>query len=163
MTSRYISGVVSDRVRERAGNRCGYCLSPQRYVLGKLEIEHILPQGLVGTNDEDNLWLSCRLCNSDKGVQTHGRDPLTGRRVRLFNPRQQEWRRHFQWSAEGTRIICRTASGRNDECASTQQHFRNHGQAAMGCSRMAPSGMTPEGVVRRSKSCDKSVDLLQYR
>lgn len=112
MTSRYIPRAVSERVRKQANDQCGYCLSQQRYVLGRLEIEHIIPQARGGTSEEENLWLSCRLCNSYKGTQTHGRDPLTGRRIRLFNPRRQNWNRHFVWSKNGTRVIGRTACGR---------------------------------------------------
>ncbi len=112
MTSRYIRRAVSERVRKQADNKCGYCLSQQRYVLGKLEIEHIVPQALGGTDDENNLWLSCRLCNSYKGAQTHGRVPLTGHRIELFNPRRQKWKRHFAWSKDGTRIVGRTSCGR---------------------------------------------------
>jgi 5-methylcytosine-specific restriction endonuclease McrA len=81
---------IPDRVRERvrrdAGNRCGYCLSPQRLVLGTLEIEHIEPVGAGGSDAEGNLWVACRLCNNFKGVQTEAVDPETGQRVRLFNP-----------------------------------------------------------------------------
>jgi len=47
-----------------------------------------------------------------KGQQPHGRDPLTGRRVRLFHPRRQRWRRHFQWSLDGTMILGQTVTGR---------------------------------------------------
>ncbi len=68
-------------------------------------MEHIHPEGLGGTNEEENLWLACRLCNGFEGIQTHGRDPITGRRVKLFNPRRQRWKRHFTWSSDGTRII----------------------------------------------------------
>jgi len=39
-------------------------------------------------------------------------DPLSGRRVRLFNPRRQQWKRHFRWSEDGTLIIGQTACGR---------------------------------------------------
>jgi hypothetical protein len=112
MTSRYLGRALRQRVREQAGDRCGYCLSHQRYVLGRLEVEHILPRARGGGSNEGNLWLSCRVCNSYKGTKTHGRDPLTGRRPRLFNPRRQEWARHFSWSDCGTRILGRTACGR---------------------------------------------------
>ena len=112
MSPRSISTSIRRRVREAAGNRCGYCQSSQRYVLGLLEIEHIIPKARGGSDDETNLWLACRMCNSFKGAQERGRDPLSGRRVRLFHPRRQRWRRHFSWSEDGTRIIGRTACGR---------------------------------------------------
>ncbi|WP_246163106.1 HNH endonuclease [Brasilonema sennae] len=82
------------------------------YALGLLEIEHIIPKAKGGTEDEDNLWLACRLCNGYKGIQTDTVDPVTGRRVKLFNPRKQEWSRHFEWGEDGTQIIGRTACGR---------------------------------------------------
>jgi hypothetical protein len=112
MTSSYISKAIRERVRRQAGSRCGYCLSHQRFILGKLEIEHIIPQARGGSSEEDNLWLSCRLCNGYKGTKTYGRDPLTGRRIKLFNPRRQKWSRHFAWSADVTRIIGLTVCGR---------------------------------------------------
>lgn len=97
---------------EQAGHRCGYCLAHQQYVYEKLQIEHIEPRVLGGSDDEDNLWLACSLCNRYKSDKTHGRDPVTGRRVRLFNPRRQKWKRHFRWSEDGTEIIGRTVCGR---------------------------------------------------
>ncbi len=112
MSSSQISEEVRARVRIQAKNQCGYCRSLQKYVLGVLEIEHIIPKALGGTDDEENLWLSCRLCNSFKGVQTHGRDPVTNRKVKLFNPRQQKWSRHFAWTNNGTHIMGLTACGR---------------------------------------------------
>jgi len=64
------------RVREWAQHQCGYCQSPQKYVFGKLEIEHIIPRATGGTDDEDNLWLACRLCNGFKAAQTHADDRI---------------------------------------------------------------------------------------
>ncbi len=112
MTARKIAEDLSSRVRVAAENRCGYCLTHQRYAMQVLEIEHIIPKATGGTDDEDNLWLACRLCNNAKGIQTHGYDPQTRRRVRLFNPRTQKWRRHFYWSDDGTWVNGRTACGR---------------------------------------------------
>lgn len=107
-----IPAEVKARVRASARHRCGYCLAHQRYMLLVLEMEHIIAKAKGGSDDESNLWLSCRLCNNGKGTQTHARDPLTGRRVKIFNPRTQCWYRHFKWSEDGTEIIGRTASGR---------------------------------------------------
>jgi hypothetical protein len=52
------------------------------------------------------------MCNNFKGVQTEGWDPLTGRTVQLFNPRRQRWSDHFEWSADGTRVLGKTPPGR---------------------------------------------------
>jgi hypothetical protein len=107
-----VSDIVRRRIREQAGDRCGYCRSHQHYVLGPLEIEHLIPTAGGGSDDEENLWLACRLCNGYKGSQIAAVDPLTGRRVRLFNPRRQRWARHFRWSADGVVVQGRTATER---------------------------------------------------
>ena len=122
MSPGHVSEAVRARVRAQARNRCGYCQSPQQYVLGLLEIDHIIPTARGGTNDEENLWLACRLCNGFKATQMQARDPLTGRRVRLFHPRRQRWSRHFLWSEDGTRIIGRTACGRTTVVALQLNH-----------------------------------------
>jgi hypothetical protein len=103
---------VADRVREAAGNRCGYCLSPQHLVLARLEIEHIVPRSRGGSNDESNLWLSCPLCNRHKASRVSATDPETGQEVPLFNPRRQRWSEHFRWTSDGLRAVGLTATGR---------------------------------------------------
>ncbi len=112
MSSTKISEEVRTIVRFEAQNRCGYCRSLQKYVLGMLEIDHIIPKAKGGTDDESNLWLACRLCNNFKATQTHRQDPETNRQVKLFNPRTQQWNKHFTWSEDGTHIIGLTACGR---------------------------------------------------
>lgn len=112
MSSPDVSLLIRQRVREAACDWCGYCLSPQRYVMGKLEIEHIIPRSRGGSDDESNLWLSCGLCNRYKGSQITGIDPLNGATVMLFNPRTQVWREHFRWSPDGTNILGLTPIGR---------------------------------------------------
>lgn len=107
-----ISEALRQRVREAAQDRCGYCLSPQRFVLGKLEIEHLIPRSAGGSEEEVNLWLSCSLCNRYKGAQTSAVDPLTNSSEPLFNPRQENWNTHFSWSADGVRIEGLTPVGR---------------------------------------------------
>ncbi len=106
------SSSLRQRIRGAARDRCGYCLSSQRYVMAKLEIEHIIPRALGGTEDESNLWLSCSLCNRYKGSQVMGVDPLDGKRAPLFNPRTQTWAEHFRWSPDGIFILGRTPTGR---------------------------------------------------
>lgn len=110
--SPHISDSLRQRIREQADYRCGYCLCHQNYVFAPLEIDHIIPVVLGGTDDEENLWLACPMCNSFKGTQAYVYDPVTGQRTRLFNPRSQKWARHFQWSEDGIKIIGRTVAGR---------------------------------------------------
>lgn len=100
------------RVRSAFGNRCSYCLAAQRYILSKLEIEHIIPFALGGGNDEWNLCLACRLCNLHKSWQIEAIDPITKAVVALFNPRAQAWSDHFQWSQDGAMIVGLTPVGR---------------------------------------------------
>ena len=107
-----VSITLRNNLSIQAKNRCGYCLAHQEYIPWILEIEHIIPKSKGGTDNEENLWLACHSCNLFKSDQTNRRDPLTGRRVRLFNPRRQQWKRHFGWSEDGTIIIGRTACGR---------------------------------------------------
>jgi HNH endonuclease len=107
-----ISEELRAKIRTQANNQCGYCRSLQKYVLGILEIEHIIPKALGGSDDEENLWLACRLCNNYKGIQTNATDPVTNRKVKLYNPRKQKWSQHFEWTNDESNIIGITACGR---------------------------------------------------
>jgi len=103
---------LRQRIAEQAHHRCGYCLT-QEVVSGiPLTLEHIIPKAEGGQDVEENLWLSCRLCNEAKGVLTEAIDPQTGVTVPLFNPRTQVWAEHFTWSEDGTRIFGQTSTGR---------------------------------------------------
>ncbi len=77
-----------------------------------IHIEHIMPLAAGGETIEDNLWLSCPLCNGHKATKTHDLDPLTDETVQLFNPRHQDWFEHFRWSENGQEIIGLTPVGR---------------------------------------------------
>jgi hypothetical protein len=107
-----ISEVVCARVRQRARDRCGYCRSPQHLVFGWLEIEHVVPVARGGLDDESNLWLACRFCNTFKSDAVDAIDPVSGLRVPLFDPRVLVWGDHFRWSEDGTHILGLTPTGR---------------------------------------------------
>ena len=117
-----ISPRLQRQVKEAAHYRCGYCLTSQDIIGQQMHLEHLLPRAAGGLSVEENLWLACPACNEFKGVQTHAIDPVTGRRVRLFNPRKQKWKRHFQWSADGTEIIGKTPIGRATVVALQMNH-----------------------------------------
>ena len=98
-------------VRERAGRRCEYCHLPDAAApAASFHIEHIVAKQHGGGDAPDNRCWSCHRCNLKKGPNLTGRDPATGKVVRLFNPRRQRWTRHFEWS--GATLVGRTACGR---------------------------------------------------
>ena len=80
--------------------------------MSKLEIEHIVPKSKGGSDAEENLWLSCGLCNRYKGTQTEGLDAETQTLAALFDPLRQIWTEHFAWSADETQIVGVTPTGR---------------------------------------------------
>lgn len=98
-----IARKIQARVRKEAKNRCGYCLLPQEILMGKLEIEHLLPLASGGTDEEENLWLACRDCNSYKSYKVYGFDEETKENVKLFNPRTQSWHEHFKFNENLTK------------------------------------------------------------
>ncbi len=80
--------------------------------MGQLQIDHILPEAKGGNDDEDNLCLACEFCNQHKWTKTDWPDPVTGKRVKLFNPREQDWKEHFFWNKDGSEIFGLTKAGR---------------------------------------------------
>jgi hypothetical protein len=107
-----VSAKLRDVIIQTAKNRCGYCRTPQNLVPIPFEIEHILPKAAGGTDDEENLWLSCGVCNSFKHAKTHAVDPITKEEVRIFNPRTQDWNEHFEFSSDNSEILGKTVCGR---------------------------------------------------
>lgn len=108
----YISEEVRSQVRRDCRDRCSYCQALQQYILGTLEIDHIIPKVDGGSDEAENLCLACRLCNSYKSAQTSGLDPETCEKIPLFNPRKQQWSDHFKWSENSVYTIGKTNCGR---------------------------------------------------
>jgi 5-methylcytosine-specific restriction endonuclease McrA len=63
---------VRDEVRARFGGRCVYCSIE---VVGEhnhprqASVDHVMPVVAGGSDDPENLVLSCRSCNSRKGTR----------------------------------------------------------------------------------------------
>ncbi|MCB8944649.1 MAG: HNH endonuclease [Ardenticatenaceae bacterium] len=121
---------IRDQIAAEAKHRCGYCLM-QEVVSGiPLTLEHIVPQAKDGSDETENLWLSCRLCNEAKHVLTEHQDPQTGEMVPLFNPRYQIWHDHFRWHENGTIMVGLTAVGRATiEALSLNSELRQRSRA----------------------------------
>jgi len=98
------------QVRDRAQGRCEYCLVHEDDAIYPHEPDHVIAEKHGGTTSLENLAWSCFLCNRFKGSDLSSIDPLTNEPALLFNPRKQQWRRHFRLN--GGRIDPLTACGR---------------------------------------------------
>jgi hypothetical protein len=98
------------QVRERASDRCEYCLLPQHGSVLPHEIDHIRARKHRGPTSLENTCLACAQCNAAKGPNVAGYDPLTGALVALFNPRVDIWSKHFAY--DGAVLRGRTPEGR---------------------------------------------------
>src|SRR5258705_13210634 len=113
MTPTRISAALRQQVRERAGQRCEYCLLAEVQAFFPHEPDHIIAQKHGGESTLENLAFACFDCNRFKGSDIASFDPVTSELVPLFNPRRQRWHEHF--GIEGGRIIPLTPAGRVTE------------------------------------------------
>lgn len=85
-------------IRERAGRRCEYCrMHEDDDDFLAFHIEHVIAKQHGGTDDPETLCYACSECNWAKGPNLAGL--LGGKLYPLFNPRKQNWKRHFRWSS----------------------------------------------------------------
>lgn len=95
MSGSYIPAALRRTVRERAQERCEYCLVPETIGLLSHQVDHIIAEKHGGATESDNLALSCTLCNRHKGSDLTSIDPETGAITPLFHPRRDRWTVHF--------------------------------------------------------------------
>lgn len=99
-------------VAQRAAHCCEYCRAPEAVFNFPFEVEHIVSPASGGGSDEANLALACRSCNLHKSVHLDGPDQDTQGVVRLFHPRQDQWRDHFRLDFDSGRLLGLTSIGR---------------------------------------------------
>ncbi len=112
MSRKALSEKIKQAVHERADGFCEYCQSRDDLATRRFVIEHIYPVAKGGTNDLENLALSCPGCNGYKYNKTEGVDLITGEAAPIFNPRTQSWLDHFIWNHDFTLIVGLTPTGR---------------------------------------------------
>ncbi len=111
MARKAIPRKLRKNVRDRAHFHCEYCQTPDAFACAPFACEHVLPHSKGAGDTLEELAWSCPGCNGHKSDKTQATDPASGRLVRLFNPREQNWSRHFRWSEDLLMIEGRTASG----------------------------------------------------
>jgi hypothetical protein len=97
-------------VRERAEERCEYCLLSDSQAVLPHEPDHLIALKHGGETTSENLALACFECNRFKGSDIASIDVITGELVGLFNPRRHRWFEHFR--LDGAHIIPLTPVGR---------------------------------------------------
>ena len=65
-----------------------------------------------GNNEIENLTLACHGCNQHKYNKMFGLDETTNLLVPLYNPRNDDWHKHFKWNDDFTIIIGLSNTGR---------------------------------------------------
>jgi HNH endonuclease len=103
---------LRDLVRQRANYLCEYCQTNERWQYVRFTIDHVVPLGIGGSYDFENLALACFHCNRRKSNKQASFDPRTKEEVPIFNPRTQRWSDHFRWSDDALQILGLTATGR---------------------------------------------------
>jgi hypothetical protein len=103
-----MKAVLRAFIRERAGRRCEYCrLHEEDDDLLAFHVEHVIAKQHGGLDDPDMLCWACAECNWAKGPNLAGLH--VGKLYPLFNPRKQNWHRHFRW--EHTILVGKTKTG----------------------------------------------------
>ncbi len=105
-----ISQNQRNRIAERAGRRCEYCLLHENVSAKHHEPDHIVPRKHSGSDNDDNLAWACFHCNRHKASEVGAFDIETSQLVPLFNPRRQVWAEHL--ALDGGEIIPLKAIGR---------------------------------------------------
>lgn len=100
------------QVAARARGCCEYCRSQVAFSPDPFAVDHITPSSRGGPDSLENLAYACLGCNGHKPDREDAVDPVTELRVPLYHPRRQRWRDHFSWSADFTRIVGISPSGR---------------------------------------------------
>ena len=113
MIATRISAALLREVRERAEERCEYCLLAESQAVFPHEPDQLIALKHGGETTSANLALACFDCNRFKGSDIASVDTLTGELVALFNPRKQVWSEHFE--LRGGMIVPLTPVGRVTE------------------------------------------------
>jgi hypothetical protein len=111
--SEEVSTFLRSVVQDRAHRRCEYCLLHEDDAWEAHQPDHIVARKHRGQTVLENLAWTCAVCNRHKGSDVASIDEVTGRVVRLFHPRKDNWTRHFRLN--NGRIVSHTSVARVTE------------------------------------------------
>jgi hypothetical protein len=105
-------------------------------------LDHIRAKKHRGPTILENTCVACAYCNSAKGANAAGYDPITGTLVALFNPRNDVWEEHFFYLGpvlEGKTPVARATI---DVLRINDQARLEHRQHLILAGVFPPAGMT---------------------
>ena len=136
MANRKARRLLCDETPLEDDTPCGYCrLLLGQTGLGKtvFEVDHIVPRCHAPELEfvVSNLVWACRRCNNKKGDDVDGCDEQSGKKLPLFDPRNDRWFGHFIGDPDG-KIHGRSGTGRatvhrlafNDEASVLRRRAR---------------------------------------
>jgi hypothetical protein len=85
-------------------------LLPQSAYPLPFQVDHIIADQHGGKATFNNLAWACPRCNRYKGPNIASIDRETRKLVSLYNPRRDQWGKHFRW--RGPRLVGLTPTGR---------------------------------------------------
>ena len=112
-----------------------------------------MPRSRGGTDADENLALSCQGCNNRKFTAIVAIDPLNGEEAPLYDPRTDDWLKHFAWSddyllVEGVTPVGRATVARmqlnRDAIVNLRRLLRRAGEHPLVGSLMARAFRDPE-------------------
>ena len=108
----YITVAIRKAILQLSHGYCEYCILPSNFSTDFFHYEHIVPLSLDGKTELGNLARSCGICNINKRDKIQHIDPLSQQVMRLYHPRQDTWKEHFQWSDDDLHIVGISPIGR---------------------------------------------------
>jgi hypothetical protein len=111
MPKTYIPIAIQRSIIALSKDYCEYCIIPAAFATDFYNFDHITPVSKDGLTELRNLARCCSICNGHKHDKIAYIDPLTQQPCRLYNPRQDKWADHFQWSIDDLRLVGKTAIG----------------------------------------------------
>lgn len=107
-----IPAALRREVTKRAKGFCEYCRADSDFSDSPFDIEHIIPISQNGKTEIENLAFSCHGCNLYKSNRTESFDVVSEGKSRLFHPRKDVWREHFDWAENYSIVVGITPVGR---------------------------------------------------
>jgi HNH endonuclease len=94
--NRYISEKLRLDVALLANFRCEYCRIHEDDLFFSYQIDHIISIKHGGETELENLAYACSMCNQNKGSDLGTYLSDSKRLIRLFHPRKDNWKTHFE-------------------------------------------------------------------